>query len=67
MINQFMEQFGLFPVLIICIAVIVFFKRKYKKKEDTKEAKRTFIVLFFTCTFIIIACGFILVFGRYWF
>jgi uncharacterized membrane protein YfcA len=62
-----MEQFGLFPVLIICIAVIVFFKRKYKKKEDTKEAKRTFSVLFFTCTFIIIVCGFILVFGRYWF
>jgi|TARA_B100001059_G_scaffold132061_1_gene132232 uncharacterized membrane protein YfcA len=67
MVNQYMEQFGLFPVLIICLAVILYFKRKYKKKENTKEAKRTFKVLFFTSTFLIIVCGFMLVFGRYWF
>jgi len=67
MINQYMEQFRLFPVLIICLGVILFFKRKYKKKENTREAKKIFKVLFFISTFVVIFCGFILAFGKYWF
>jgi len=67
MINEYLNQFGLLPVLLICLGVTYYFARQQKKKEPTNESRRTYKILIYICGYIVFVSALYIIFGRDWF